>query len=160
MTKTVTIQGVMIDLEPPYTEGHTVNEAEAKALNTQWAENIANNNRAAIKKMLETDGATAESVQKEAQKMVSKYAGEYEFTLASAGGRARLDPLEKECIALAKELVAGALKEQGLTQKAYREKNGDEALATKVAEVAEMPQVIEAAKQRLAERAKLADFSV
>ena len=155
MTKTMKIQGVEVEVTTPYAEGHTVTEAEAKALNTIRAENIGNNRRSAIKELLEAEGATPESVQKAAQKIVAEYDKEYVFTLATASSASKVDPLQREALAIARDWVSAKLKEAGMTRKAYDEANGEEAFKSKVAEVAEMEQVIAAAKESLAQKEAL-----
>ncbi len=159
-TKDITIQGVMVNLSLPYTEGHTITAAEASALNQTRAENIGNNARRKIKEMLEAEGATPESVAKAAQKLVSEYDKEYVFTLASVGGSARLDPLTKECRAIARNYIGAKLKEMGVTQAAYLEKNGPDAIKEKIIELAEQPAVVEAAKKALAEKDKIAGITL
>ena len=53
--KTITIQGVEFTVASPYAEGHTITEAEAKALNQVRAENIRNN-CAGLVKAANTEG--------------------------------------------------------------------------------------------------------
>lgn len=158
--KTITIQGVQVDVAQPYEAGHQITEAEAKALNQVRAENIANNQRNAVKKLLEEGGATAESVQPAAQASVSEYDAGYEFTLASVGGgsTARLDPLTKECRAIARNFLTSKIKEAGMTLKEYKEKHGEDNFNSKVIEISENPKVVDAAKKALKEREKMANL--
>lgn len=160
--KTMTVQGVSVEVTQPYEAGHTITDAEARALNQVRAENIGNNLRKQIKDMVEAEGATPESVQAAAQKIVSAYDAEYEFTLASVGGgsTARLDPLTKECRAIARNFIARKLKEQGISQKDYLEKNGEDAIKSKVIELADNPKIVEAAKKAIAEREKMGDVKL
>jgi hypothetical protein len=159
--KTITVQGVQVDITQPYTAGHPITEAEAKALNQVRAENIGNNKRAEIKKMLEEEGATTESVQKAAQASVAAYDAEYVFTLASVGGgSSRLDPLTKECRKIARDYITGRLKADGTTQKAYIEANGEEAFKAKIVEISEHPEIVKAAKKSLADREKMASIDI
>lgn len=159
-TKTITIQGVMATVSQPYAEGHTITEAEAKALNQVRAENIANNKRREIKEMLEAEGATPESVAKDVQKIVSAYDAEYVFTLASVSTRKTVDPLEKMARKIARDAISAKLKELGKTQKEYLAEHGDDAINSKIAELSEHPQVIEAAKAALKESEKLAGINL
>lgn len=160
--KTMTVQGVSVEVTQPYEAGHTITDAEARALNQVRAENIGNNLRKQIKDMVEAEGATPESVQAAAQKIVSAYDAEYEFTLASVGGgsTARLDPLTKECRSIARNFIARKLKEQGISQKDYLEKNGEAAIKSKVIELADNPKIVEAAKKAIAEREKMGDVKL
>ena len=160
-TKAIRINGVEVQISQPYAEGHKITEAEAKALNQTYAEAIGNNMRKKIKDMLAVDGATVESVAADVQEAVTAYDASYEFSMATVGASsAKLDPLEKEARAVAKDVLMGKLKEQGGTQKAYDEQNGKGAFAAKVIEVAAMEQVIELAKKRLDERAQMANVSL
>ncbi len=164
MSKQITVQGVIVDVTTPYAEGHTINEAEAKALNQVRAENIRNNTAKSIKGLLEAEGATVESIAKEAQKLVTDYDKQYVFTLASVGGGTRLDPLTKECRRLARDYISNLLKREGETVKAYKEKNGDDAYNAKIIELSEHPKVVETAKAELKKReamaAETADFKL
>ena len=155
-TKQITVQGVLVNIDQPYETGHAVTEAEAKALNQTRSENIGNNVRKSVKELVDVGGDAAD-IQKAAQKLVSEKDRDYEFTLASIGGGSRLDPLTKECHSVARNFISAKLKEMGLTQKTYLEKNGEDAIKIKVAELADHPEIIKAAKKALAERKKIAD---
>ena len=156
-TKQITVQGVLVDIAQPYEAGHLITEAEAKALNQTRSENIGNNVRKVVKELVDAGGDSAD-IQKSAQKLVSAKDKGYEFTLASiGGGGARLDPLTKECHAIARNFIGAKLKEMGMTQKVYLEKNGEDAIKIKVAELAEHSEILKAAKKALAERAKVAE---
>lgn len=158
-TKQMTIQGVVVEVSQPYAAGHKITEAEAKALNQVRAENIGNNMRKAVRDALEAaDGDTA-AVQADIQAKVTEYDGSYEFTLASVGGGStRLDPLTKECRAIARNFIAGKLKEAGISQKDYLAANGENAIKDKIIELADNPQIVEAAKAALKRREGLADL--
>lgn len=159
--KTITINKVPVEVAAPYEAGHKITEAEAKALNQVRAENIANNMRAKIKEMIETNGGDEAAVTKEAQAAVAAYDQTYEFTLASVGGgRRSLDPVEKEARSIANALLMDKLRENGVTKKAYIEANGEDAFKEKLAEVAEMEQVVAKAKENVAAREKMADISL
>jgi hypothetical protein len=158
-TKEITVQGFNVTVAAPYTEGHTITEAEAKALNQVRAENIRNNCASKIKKEAETLEGPA--LEKFALDLVAEYDAGYEFTLASVGGgsSARLDPIEKEARAVAKAVITGQLKDMGITQKAYCEQHGEDAIKNKVVEFAENPKIIEIAKKNLKEREKTAGLA-
>jgi len=160
--KQITVQGVAVEVSQPYAAGHAITEAEAKALNQVRAENIGNNLRKQIKDMLEANGGDTDGVQKEAQAAVSEYDKTYEFTMASVGGgsTARLDPLTKECRAIARDHIKAKLAEMGVTQKAYLEANGPEAIKEKVIEISDHPKIVEAAKKALKERQKMDDIEL
>jgi vacuolar-type H+-ATPase subunit I/STV1 len=156
--KEMTIQSIQVEVSQPYVAGHTITEAEAKALNQVRAENIGNNLRKTFKEMLEAAEGDVAAVQAEAQKALDEYDAKYEFTLASVGGgsSARLDPLTKEARRIARELIKDKLMSLGKTQKQYKEENGEDSIDIKVAELAENKQVIDLAKSNLKQREKLA----
>jgi len=148
--KEITVQGVLVEVSQPYAEGHQITEAEAKALNQVRAENIGNNVRTKIKEMLESVDGDVEKIAKDARALVAEKDKDYIFTLASVGGGAtRLDPLTKECRSLAKQYVTGKIKEKGMTQKEYLEKNGEDSIKELVAQISENPKIVEAAKKNL-----------
>lgn len=150
-TKQITVQGVKVTISQPYAAGAVITEAEAKALNQVRAENIGNNKRKEITDLTGTD----EEIAAAAQALISAYDAEYVFNLASVGGgRAPTDPVEKEARRIAREFIAGKLKENGITQKAYLAANGEDAIKLKIAELAEDPEVIKAAKAAIKEREK------
>lgn len=152
-TKQMTIQGVTVEVTQPYAPGHKITEAEAKALNQVRAENIGNNMRKAVKDALDAADGDVSAVQADIQAKVTEYDAGYEFTLASVGGGStRVDPLTKECRAIARNFIAGKLKEQGISQKDYLAANGENAIKDKIIELADHPKIVEAAKAALKRR--------
>lgn len=146
--KEITIQGVVVAVSAPYAEGHQITAAEAKALNQVRAENIRNNMAKKVKKAAE-GGADAKAI----QALVDQYDAEYEFTLASVGGGGKtLDPLTKEARSIARAYISKLLKEQGITQKAYKEQHGEDSIEQKIAELSENEQIIKLAKENLKKR--------
>ena len=159
MTKQITIQGVLIEVAEPYAEGQTITEAEAKALNQVRAENIRNNRAKAVKELLDAANGDVSAVAAQAQALVAEYESTYTFSMATAGGAtAKVDPLTKECRSLARTWISNKLREKGITLKAYKEANGEDAVENKVMELAEHPAIIEAAKKALKARANMADL--
>lgn len=150
--KTITISGQEFNVSSPYAEGQTITAAEAKALNQVRAENIANNFRAKVKEAVES-GASLEAVTAD----LTAYDASYVFTLASVGGgRAPVDPVEREAKKIAERLVADMIKEQkGVSKKDYlAAEGGAEKFAEAVAKVMENPKVIAAAKQAVKDQEK------
>ena len=105
--KTKVIAGVAFELSQPYAAGHTLTEAEAKTLNQVRSENIGNNLREKIKELTEA-GKTGE-----AKALVAERDATYEFTLAQVGTSQKLDPVEREARAIAKEIIKQKLAESG-----------------------------------------------
>lgn len=158
--KEITIGGAIVSVSQPYAAGHVMNEAEAKSLNQTRSENISNNCRKFVAELNDgsakvpafTDDALAAIAAH-----VSEYDAGYEFTLASAGGgRKPVDPLEKECIAIAKNYVTGKIRESGKMVKDYEK----EQIAEMVAKVAANEGIIKAAKASLKQKASLADIEL
>lgn len=161
-TKEITVQGVPgLTVSTPYVEGHTITEAEAKALNQTRAENVGNNVRASVKKLLDEAGnpdPVPADLKEQIQELVSERDAEYEFTLQNVGGStSRLSPVESEARKMGRERVNAAIKEKGMTVKAYREEKGDDKYEALIADVASRPAIIEAAKEAVAARQKLAE---
>jgi len=164
MTKEITVQGIIVTVSAPYAAGHVVTEAEAKALNQVRAENVANNVRKAVTDMIAAAGGKdniTDELRANAQALVAEKDAAYQFTMSSAGGgREPVDPLAKECLAVASAWLTSKLKEAGLTKKAYAEQNGETAFADKAAVLAEHPEIVKLAKKNLAAREGLASISI
>ena len=164
MSKEITVQGIVVSVAAPYAAGHVVTEAEAKALNQVRAENIGNNVRKAINELIESVGGKeniTDEIKAKAQALVAEKDASYEFTLASVGGgREPLDPLTKECRAVAKAYITAKIKEAGMTLKAYAEKNGEDAFMSKVIEISDHPEIVKAAKKNLAIKEGLSNIAL
>lgn len=156
LNKEITIQGVVFNVSQPYAEGHVVTEAEAKALNQTRSENVRNNMSKAVKDAKTVAGEgnpLSEDVLTSLGQAVSEYDKAYIFTLASVGGgRKSRDPIEVEATKIARAAIMGKLKEQG---KKLADVDKD-ALDAKIAEVAELPAVVKAAKKAVAARNNMA----
>lgn len=157
MTKEISVKGVIVTVSMPYEAGHQITEAEAKALNQVRLENIRNNARKQVEEILEkaedTDAA-ADAI----QAAISERDETYEFSLSSTSG-AKVDPLTKMALSIARQTVTAKIKEEGMTVKEYKEKNGEEAVNELVETVSQYEKVIEVAKKRLAERDEIADLA-
>ena len=152
-----TIAGQSFSVAQPYEEGHTVNAAEAKALNQTRKEAISNNLRSQITALKKEDGATdgegnlTDEAAQRAEQIVSQYDSEYAISLTNTGG-SRKDPVEKEAFALAKNAIHAALKQSGKSPKDVDQ----EALAAKIEEVANSDKVMAMARKRVKERQSIA----
>ena len=152
-TREMTIGGVLVTVAQPYAEGHTVNAAEAKVLNQTRAENISNALRGKVKELAAEDGTFDDAAVEKARELVAAYDAEYEFTLSNAGGgRRAVDPLEKECIAVARAAISAELKRQGIKVKDVPK----EKLEENIERYKEHPEIVKLAKKRLKERESLA----
>lgn len=108
MPKSKMINGLSFEIREPYAEGQTINAAEAKALNQVRSENIGNNLRSQIKALQEKSAPEAEITA-----LVAAYDAEYTLTLSAVSSARKLDPVEKEALAIARELVKNHLASQG-----------------------------------------------
>lgn len=98
----------------PYKAGHTCTEAEAKVLNQTRRENLGNNFRKEVQAF--KDGA--EGAAKSIEELIAAFTdldSKYEFTIANVGGGSsrRLDPVEREARAAARDYIKTRLGEQG-----------------------------------------------
>lgn len=163
MAKTITIQGLNFDVSAPYSEGHSLTEAEARALNQTRAENIRNNMAKTIKEAKEKHGETLPAeVAEELRAAVAKYDTEYEFTLNVGGGGARVtDPVEAEAIKIARAAIRAQAKKEGkriLKADATPESDKDVTKARfdeLVSAIAQREDVMKLARKRVKEQAGL-----
>lgn len=141
-----TIQDKIFQIPRPFSEGHTCTAAEAGALNQTLAENVRNNMAARIKKAVEEGTFDQVSMQSE----IDQYVEEYEFGMRK--GRGPTDPVEREALNIAKDLVKDALRKSG-----HKLADVDASDITRLAEqvVEENPDVTKEAERRVKERGKV-----
>ena len=136
--KFITIAGKEFEVSQPFAEGHALTAGEARAMNQVFAENIRNNMAMKVK-------AGAD------QSVVTEYANSYVFSIASGAGSAvRLDPVEREALRLAKDLLKARLGESGRKFSDFKSDDEKAGLAEKIASIAALPKVLEAAKKAVA----------
>lgn len=155
-TKTKTINGLTFEIRQPYAEGHTINEAEARALNQTRSENIGNNVRAKVKEMQEAGTDLSEIVA-----YVAEVDSAYEFTLAAVAASRKLDPYEREARAIARELLKNHLAKdgrkltvapEGLTDEEWKDK-----IESEVERISTSEGVVKQAKKNVDAKKKAAD---
>lgn len=156
-TKSKLICGTAFEITQPYDAGHVLTEAEAKTLNQVRSENIGNNLRDKIKELLEK-GDTQGAVDLVAEKDMY-----YVFTLTSSGGGTsrKLDPVEREARAIAKDIIKAHLDKTG--RKINKAPDGEtaESWAEKIESHIEAQmareEVLKEAKKRVASKQKVID---
>lgn len=152
--KTISIYDLEFKVPQPYAEGHVLTAIEAKQLNQVFAENIANNQRAAIKKAIaevnDEENPKPDALN-DAIAAFNEYASKYQFTEASAGGASTLTPLEREALKIAKQIVAAHLAKKG---KKVKDIDKDK-LESEYARVAQDDKVLKLAKKALKDREDL-----
>lgn len=161
-TKTIIIQGLEFTASLPYLAGHTLTDAEARALNQVRLENIRNNFATKVK--ASTDKAEGSIPPDQLSAKFAEFEAAYSFSMPGAGGGTRtLDPIEREALALAKDVVKNALAAQGKSMTAPKEASDDEKAAykdkinAKVEEIAGRDVVIAQARKNVAARSKSLD---
>lgn len=151
--KTISINGIAFEVSAPYTAGHQITEAEAKALNQVRAENIGNNFRNAVK------DAVANGTVEAVRAQLTEYDSKYTFAM---GGMTRtpIDPIEAEAIKIAKEVIKAKLSEKGITVKAYlaNEANAEKYEAA-IERISSTEETLKLAKQRVNLKKKSVDLA-
>lgn len=156
-TKAITIQGLEFEVSTPYTAGHVVTEAEAKALNQVRLENIRNNMASAVKEAKGEGDTITEEVYASLKAKVGEYDAAYIFTLASVGGGKRsTDPVETEAKKLAKAAIAAKLAADGRTLKSV----DPDKLAAAIAKLAESNEILKEAKRIVKARTESASAAL
>jgi hypothetical protein len=149
--KEISIYENSFSVPQPYKEGHTCSAVEAKVLNQTFAENIANNQRANIKKALE-GGEGAPSMD-EALSQFNTYAMSYEFSEGGVGGGSTLTPVEREARSIARAHINSQLKAQGRKRKEIDE----EKFEAEVERIASLEAIVNLAKENVAKKQDEAD---
>jgi hypothetical protein len=102
------IQDHSFQIPAPFNEGHTCTASEAGVLNQTLAENVRNNLAKRVKESVDK----GEFDQSKMQAEIDQYLEEYEF--GQRRGRGPTDPVEREALNIAKDIVKNALREQGI----------------------------------------------
>ena len=90
----ITIADVSVKVPQPYSEGHKCSANEAGVLNQIVCENVRNNLREGVKKMV-ANGEDAKAI----QAFVSSYADDYKFGERKGGGFRTADPVMAQLVA-------------------------------------------------------------
>jgi hypothetical protein len=158
--KTIQISGVNFDAPFKYAAGHVLTEVEAKALNQTRFENLRNN----FAKQVKDAGITGDTPTDELKAKFAEYEAAYDFATPGTGtGATRLDPIEKEAVALARDIVKQALAAKGRSYNPPKDATDEQkeaykaSIAASVESVAAKDEVIAQAKKNVAARAKSID---
>ena len=114
----ITVSEVVLKVPAPYSEGHTLNAAEANVLNQTLAENLRNNFAGVVKAAKEAAGSLENVDVESLQAQLNAYIENYEFGARRQAGAA-VDPVRKIAISLARDAVKRTIKAQGKDVKAY-----------------------------------------
>lgn len=157
--KTIMIAGVEFTAPYKYAAGHALTEIEAKVLNQTRFENLRNNFASTVKASAEgKEGAVP------ADQLASKFAeyeASYEFAQPGTGtGATRLDPIEREAVSIATDIVKEKMRTLGKSWLPPKEASDEAKEAykatrdNKVAEIAGNEAVIAQARKNVAARSK------
>ena len=145
------IQGQTFAIPKPFLEGHACTGPDAGVLNQTLAENTRNNWSDRVKKALEeaTDEAPFDTHKMQAE--IDEYLEGYDFGVRR--GRGPADPIEREALNIAKDIVKNALREKG-----FKLADIDTEDINRLADecVAANPDITKEAKRRVEQRGKIA----
>lgn len=151
--RNIRIQDVTVEVNAPYSAGHTLKAREATALNQVRAENIANNVRTQVKELIAEHGADAGP---HVQEVVKAYDAKYDLERAPAT-RTSMDPVTREALAIARQTVKDHLIANGKKLADYREGTAKERYDAEVKRISQLPKVVQGARAAVAARAKPAE---
>lgn len=150
-----TINGMQFELSAPYAEGHVINDIEARVLNQTRAENIGNNTRAKIKEMQDANAS-----EQEITDYVLGVDAEYVFTAAGVSSARKLDPVEREAVKIARELLKGHLASSGrkltVAPEGMTDDEWEEKVTAEVERISQLDEVVKAAKKNVDAKTKQA----
>lgn len=145
----ITIAGKAFNVPVRYEEGHELTAGEASALNQTYHENIRNN---MAKKVKEADEAGTLDLAA-MQATIDAYANDYQFGVRAAGTGVTRDPVMSEAMRIAKKQIAELLKKSGKKVGDYEVEAINKAAK---ALLDKSPEIMDLAKQRVAEQQSLA----
>jgi hypothetical protein len=134
----LTVQGILFTMPgtPRYSEGHVLTAVEASVLNQTFAENLRNNWAGKLKAKLEAAAPGVgvadlpEDIISALQSEFTAYAEGYTFGYRTP--RVQLDPVEHLARKLAKDLVVGALRKNGIDLKTVTKEKMEEYVSSLV----------------------------
>lgn len=143
-----TINGQQFEITEPYVEGHVVTAIEARVLNQTRSENIGNNTRAKIKEMQDENKS-----EQEIADYVSSVDTNYVFTAAGVSSSRKLDPVEREAVKIARELLKAHLATSGrkltVTPEGMTDEEWEDKVTAEVERIAALDEVVKAAKKNV-----------
>ena len=110
-TATFVIQGQNFQIPKPFAEGHACSASDASVLNQILAENTRNNWSTRVQAAIKDATDEAPFDHDKMQADIDEYLEGYEFGVRR--GRGPVDPVEREALSIAKELVKAALRKAG-----------------------------------------------
>jgi hypothetical protein len=143
----ITIAGKSFSVPEPYAEGHVLTANEAATLNQTYAENIRNNMASKVASALEAEKAEGDAQKPydhaAMQTAVDDYVANYEFGIRRG---VTGDPVEREALNAARELVKNAIRTKGGKLSDYKPAD----ITARASELLDKyPQIREQAKARV-----------
>lgn len=150
-----TIAGHTFSVFQPFHEGHKITSGEASALNQVFAENIRNNFASKVKDAVEAGSFELEVFQGQ----LDDYMADYEFGVRRGGGGRTADPVQAEALIIAKDKVRKALVKKG---HALKDVPASEItrLAKDIIASGKYPEILDAARARVAAQQEVADIEI
>lgn len=158
-SKPLSILDIDFDVTQPYDAGHTLTEAEARALNQVRRENLGNNFRSVVKKA--QDDAKEAGKEVDVESLKSQFAeldSKYVFTIREVNATRKLDPVERE----ARNLVKAELRSYfaGLDPAQKFSDLPEDEQERLIEQNANSPEVIKIAKQIVNAKSKITGVSL
>jgi peptidoglycan/xylan/chitin deacetylase (PgdA/CDA1 family) len=148
--RSIVIQGEAFSCPQPYSAGHVLTEAESRALNQVFSENIRNNLAGKVKEAKEKGNL------QEVLPTLTEYAANYSFALPGQTERRSVDPYEREARSIARESIKAHLAAKG-----RKIKDVDaEKLEAKIDELAAREDILKLARKRVNEKKKVVELTV
>lgn len=163
---TFTTYGHTFTVPDRYFEGHVMTANEAAALNQLLAENISHMVRNGPLSALSKGDKPTEEMIAAATALIAERAPTYSFGAPRTRGESKVvDPVQIEALSIARALVRDAIKKKGLRLAKKGEPVGEgeypfDAYESKIAEVALMEKVQNAAKKAVAARNNAVDIDI
>lgn len=161
--RNITIEDVEFTISMPYDVGHTITEAEAKALNQTRRENIGNNFRKTVKAYNAGDEGAPGSVE-ELQAAFAELDSTYVFTIANVGASRKLDPVEREARKIARDYLRQELdkagRKIGTPPEGVEQDDWDATIEAEVDRLAQVDEVVKMAKDIVKARSKTAGLQL
>ncbi len=145
-TGSVFVQGKNFDIPKPFAEGYVCTASDAGVLNQTLGENTRNNWAERVKK--EVEAGTFDQAKMQAE--IDEYLEGYEFGVRR--GRGPADPVEREALNIAKDIVRKAIREKGYK---LGDIESDEINRLAESVIADNPDVAKEAKRRVEQRNKM-----
>lgn len=146
----VNILGINVVIDDIYSTGHTLNEAEALALNQKRREHIMTNLRLVAKRELAAPGADQDAVVAKLTVQFADYSTNYKFS--ERVETEKPDPAQVEARRIARQLLEADLRKQGINPRTVEDM--DERIS---ALIEAKPQLLETAQRRIEELRKIAE---